>query len=357
MKKLNLAIIGQGRSGRDIHGRYFKTDANVYFNVVAVVDADARRRNRALEEYPGCKVYENYQELFDVEGIDLVVNSTYSHMHYGITKDLLLHGFNVLVEKPFARNYYECAELMRIAKERNLVLAVFQQTFLAPFYVASKALAESGKLGEIKQVSIRYNGFSRRWDWQTLQCKLGGSLYNTGPHPVGLALDLLGFDKNVRVAYSKLDKALVSGDAEDYVKIILEAPGKPVVDIEINSIDAYSDYNLKFQGTLGTYKCKASGEYQMKYIVEGENPEQPVQSEFIQDENGYPIYCREQLITHEESGKYEGTAFEVAVEGFYQMLHNTLTTGAPLVIKPEHAAAIINVMETVHGQNPMPVLY
>ena len=102
MQKLNVAIIGQGRSGRDIHGRFLKTDENIYFNVVAVVEADQQRRERALEEYPGCKVYEKYQDLYDVEGIDLVVNSTYSYMHYGVTKDLLLHGFNVLVEKPFA---------------------------------------------------------------------------------------------------------------------------------------------------------------------------------------------------------------------------------------------------------------
>lgn len=357
MQKLNVAIIGQGRSGRDIHGRFLKTDENIYFNVVAVVEADQQRRERALEEYPGCKVYEKYQDLYDVEGIDLVVNSTYSYMHYGVTKDLLLHGFNVLVEKPFARNYYECAELMRIAKEKNVVLAVFQQTFLAPFYVAAKELADSGKLGDLKQISIHYNGFGRRWDWQTMQSMLGGSLYNTGPHPVGLALGFLDFDKHTRVVYSKLDRALVSGDAEDYVKIILEAPGKPVIDLEISSIDAYSDYNLKFQGSLGTYKCKASGEYQMKYLIEGENPPQPLKKEFIKDENGYPIYCRENLITHEESGKYDGTAFEVAVAGFYKMMYETLTTGAPLKIKPEHAAAIINIMETVHGQNPMPVLY
>ena len=38
MKTLNVAIIGQGRSGRDIHGAFFKSDANTLFNVVAVVD-------------------------------------------------------------------------------------------------------------------------------------------------------------------------------------------------------------------------------------------------------------------------------------------------------------------------------
>ena len=104
MKKLNLAIIGQGRSGRNIHGLFYKKDENVYFNVKYVVDADAFRRERALKEYPGCEVFASHTDLYGLEGIDLVVNSTYSDFHYSITKDLLEHGFNVLVEKPFARS-------------------------------------------------------------------------------------------------------------------------------------------------------------------------------------------------------------------------------------------------------------
>ncbi len=102
MKKLNVAIIGQGRSGMDIHGAFFLRDNKKLFNVVAVVDKIEKRRNRAKEVY-GCDVYSDYTELFNRSDIDLVVNSTFSHMHYTITMDLLNHKFNVLVEKPFAR--------------------------------------------------------------------------------------------------------------------------------------------------------------------------------------------------------------------------------------------------------------
>ncbi|MBQ7026225.1 MAG: hypothetical protein IJN31_06435 [Peptococcaceae bacterium] len=57
MKKLKDAIIGQRRSGRDIHGTFFKTGANIYCDVVAIVELDEDRRNRALAEHPGCQVY------------------------------------------------------------------------------------------------------------------------------------------------------------------------------------------------------------------------------------------------------------------------------------------------------------
>ena len=129
-------------------------------------------------------------------------------------------------------------------------------------------MAKSGKLGDIKQINIRFNGFSRRWDWQTLQCELAGGVYNTGPHPIGIALGLLDYAKDTKVVYSKLDCALTSGDSDDYAKIILTAPDKPVVDVEISSIDAFSDYNIKIMGSKGTYKC-TTAEYKMKYIVDG----------------------------------------------------------------------------------------
>lgn len=356
MRKLNIAIIGQGRSGRDIHGAFYKSAGNDILTVKAVVEADELRRNRALEEYPGCTVVENYQQLFERKDIDLVINTSYSKMHYSITRDLLKHGFHVLVEKPFAANYYECADLIKTAEANNVILAVFQQTFFAPFYEFTKETAASGKLGDIKQISIRYNSFSRRWDWQTLQCELGGGIYNTGPHPIGIALGLLDFSDDIRVAYSRLGCALTSGDSDDYAKIILSAPGKPVADIEISNIDAFSDYNIKIQGTRGTYKCTTAA-YQMKYISDGENPERPVIRESLANEDGYPIYCGEKLITHEEDGSFHGSAFDIAPEKFYRILQHAILEGAPLVITPEHAAKIINVIETVHAQNPLPVKF
>ncbi|MBR5519528.1 MAG: Gfo/Idh/MocA family oxidoreductase [Clostridia bacterium] len=355
MKTCKLAIIGQGRSGRDIHGAFLRSDKNVHFEVAYVVDRAADRRARALEEYPGCRVLCDYTELFDLPKVDLVVNASYSDEHCPITLDLLNHGFNVLVEKPMARNFYEASMMIETAKKNNVTLAVFQQTFLTPFYLETKKLVESGKLGEIKQVSIAYNGFARRWDWQTLQEKMGGSVYNTGPHPIGLAVDLLGYD-NVTVAYSKLDTVLTSGDANDFAKIILTAPNKPLADVEIHSNDAYDSYRIKLYGSKGTYRCTTSN-YEMKYIVDGENEPKPLIYDTLRGEDGTPLYCSENLIMHEENGKFEGSAFDVAVESFYNMLFDTLTTGAELLIKPENVAKLIGVIETIHAQNPLPVKF
>ncbi len=356
MKKLNIALIGQGRSGRDIHGKHFKSENNSLFNVVAVVDRDERRRKRAMEEYPGCEVFESHTQLYGRDDIDLVLNSTISNEHFEVAKDLIEHGFNVVVEKPFARTRYECDTLIKMAKDKGVKLGVFQQTFFAPYYEGVLDIIRSGKLGEIKQVDITFSGFARRWDWQTVQCKLGGNIYNTGPHPIGIALGVLDFDENAKVVFSKLDHVLSSGDSDDYAKIILTAPGKPVVDVEINSNDAYSAPLVKILGSKGTYKSSTS-EYEMKYIVDGENPDRKIVLGSFENEEGLPAFCSENLITHEEKGEYTGDAFDVGTKRFYEMMYDAIVNDAGMSVKPEHAAMIINVIEQVHAENPLPVKF
>ena len=352
MKKLNLAIIGQGRSGRDIHGKHLLSEANKYYDVKYVVDADAGRRARAEQEFAGCKTFASYEELFEIKDIDLVVNASFSQMHYPITLDLINHGFNVLVEKPFAKTYLDCQKLIKTAKEKGVVLAVFQQSLYSPYYIFAKELIASGKLGDIKEINIQFNGFARRWDWQTLLKNCAGGLYNTGPHPVGYALGFLDFDKNARVAYSKLDRGLTSGDGDDFAKVILTAPGKPVIDVEISSLDAYSPFNFKIQGSRGTFKCTAE-KYEMTYIVDGENPEKPVIEEFLRDEEGKPIYCREDLKKHVEEGAFDGTAFDKGTADLYEQLYFKITEGKEMDVTPDMAADTIKVIAQVHAENPL----
>ena len=356
MKKLKLAIIGQGRSGKDIHGKFYISEANTLFDVRCVVDEDEHRRDVSAARYPGAEILSDYRDLFG-KNIDVVVNATYSCEHYAITRDLIEHGFNVLVEKPFARTRYECESLIRLAKERGVVLAVFQQTFYAPFYRDILKVISEKKVGDALQVSIRYNGLSRRWDWQTLQKKVAGNAYNTGPHPFGMALGVLEFDKGARVAFSSLaNTPFSSGDSDNYCKAIIAAPGRPVVDVEINNTDAYTPYTVKIQGTRGTFRCTTT-DYECKYVLPGENPPRPVVESFLANDKGDPVYCGEKLIVHEEKGKYDGTAFDVGTRLLYEDLYHAITEGREMYVTAEKAAAIIGVIETIHAENPLPVRF
>lgn len=358
MKKLRVAIIGQGRSGRDIHGNFFKSESNDFCQVVYVVEADATRREKAAGEY-GCPVAEHYTGLFaHKDEIDLVVNASYSQMHYSITKDLLEHGFNVLVEKPMGRTYWECMDLIETAKQAGVVFTAFQQTLFAPHFLKAKELMEQGTLGEINQINIKYSSFSRRWDWQTLQVCCGGGIYNSGPHPFGQGLALLGWDPATKIAYSNLKTVLTSGDSDDYAKIILAAPGKPTVDIEVNSTDAFaSDYVIKLYGSKGSALIWHN-RYKLKYVEDfSQFPPRPLIRGFLSNENGDPAYCSEKLTFVEQEDKIVGNAFEDATCNFYKMMYNSVLEGAPLQITPQQGAMVIAAIEACHAQNPLPVKF
>ena len=356
MEKMKIAIIGQGRSGRNIHGKFFKSESNDICEVKYIVEQDEFRREKAGREF-GCETLSDYRMLFDKKDIDVVLNASYSQTHYDITKDLLNHGFNVLVEKPFARTYYECMDLILTAKKNNVVVTAFHQSLYTPMFLKIKEIIASGKLGDITQINLRYSGYARRWDWQTLQKCCAGSIYNTGPHPIGQALDLLGWDDNAKVAFSSLKTVITSGDAEDYGKIILTALNKPVVDIEVIAADAYgSDHTFKIYGTNGTLMA-TNAEYKMKYIDPTVLPERPVIFESISNADGDPAYCSEKLEFIEENEKVTGSAFDSAVKTYYKMLYNTVMLGKDLDITPEKAAKVIGVIEACHAENPLPLKY
>ncbi len=352
MKKLNVAIIGQGRSGRDIHGKFFKSADNEHFNVVAVVDALVDRRERAKTEY-SCDVYADYRELFGRTDIDVVVNSTFSQMHSDVTIDLLNHGFNVICEKPFAKSYEDGARAVRAAKKSGKMLNVFQQSRFAPYYERIKEILATGVLGEIIQVSICFNGFARRWDWQTSRDFAGGNVRNTGPHPLDQAMEFLGWSEDVNV-FSKLQCVNTFGDAEDYAKIVLTVPGRPVVDVEISSCNAYSPYTYIIQCKNGTLRATMQ-HIEYKYFDPQKAPERHQILTPLYTSEGLPAYCSETLPWLEKEEDISGTSFNVAVKKYYDMIYAYLTEGIEMPIKPEQVLTQLKVIDKIHAQNPLPL--
>ena len=354
MKPLRVAVLGQGRSGLDIHCAYLATDPD-RFTIAAVVDALPERREKAVRLF-GCEVFADYKELFGRTDLDLVVNALPSHFHPDVTIDLLDHGFNVLCEKPMARTPEQADEMIAAAKRAGKMLAIFQQSRFASYFRKVQEVIASGVLGRIVQISVQFDGYARRWDWQTLQEYGAGSLYNTGPHPVDQALELLGCEGMPEI-FCKMDRANVFGDAEDYVKLILTAPGCPVVDVEISSCNAYPSHTYNVQGTRGGL---VGGMEQMKwkYFKLDEAPEQRLIRTPLMKADGSPAYCAENLIWHADSWQADAndTPFTTAVYRMYTTLVEHLEKGTPLVVTPEQVRRQIAVMRVCHERNPLSTL-
>lgn len=376
MNKVRVAIIGQGRSGRNIHGAHLINAAD-RFQIVAVADLLEDRRQRAVAEY-GCEAVADYHDLLKRRDLDLIVNSTPSHQHVPVTLEILQAGFNVLCEKPLAKTVKEVDELIAAAKKAKKIFAIFQQSRFAPYFQQVREVIRSGVLGRIVQISIAFNGFGRRWDWQTLQSWNGGNLLNTGPHPLDQALQLFGEGMPAITCF--MDRANTWGDAEDHVKLTLSGQGHPVIDLEISSSCAYPCFTYNLYGAQGGLKGNTT-RLEWRYFKPAEAPKHELTTNPICHADGTPAYCTETLPWHTGEWAWDPTAtksaggaynpaavgqapvkgagpkassdmFEYMAARFYDMLYKTLTAGAPLEITPEQVRRIIAVIEECHRQNP-----
>jgi predicted dehydrogenase len=350
LKTIRVAIIGQGRSGRDIHAAYLVQDRRRY-RIAAVAELLEDRRRRAVEEF-GCDAHADYRELLKRKDLDLVVNATPSNLHAPVTLEFLKAGFNVLSEKPFAATVADVDKMIAAARKSGKLLAIYQQSRNAPYFLQVQKVIRSGVLGRIVQISISFSGFSRRWDWQTLQDHCGGNLLNTGPHPLDQALELFG--KGMPRVTCFMDRANTFGDAEDYVKLVLSGERRPVVDIEISSCQAYPGPMYNVQGTRGGMKATAR-EVEWRYFKLHEAPRQKLARAPLADAEGKPTFCDDTLKWH--TGKWEvppaeENLFDAMSAVFYRRLHRALTAGAPLQITPEQVRRQIAVIEECHRQNP-----
>jgi len=213
--------------------------------------------------------------------------------------EYLERGFNVLCEKPLARKASDVDKLIKASEKSGKLIAIYQQSRFAPYFRKVKEIVDSGDLGRTVQISIAFNGFARRWDWQCIQDYNGGNLLNTGPHPLDQALRFLDYDGMPNVM-CRMDRANTFGDAEDYMKLILTAPDRPLIDIEISSCCAYKNFTYNVQGTNGG--LQASMEHiDWKYFKPAEAPVQKLISTPLAKEDGIPEYCREKLTWYENS--------------------------------------------------------
>jgi len=339
---IRVGIIGQGRSGHDIHAAYLKTDPK--YRIVAVADPLADRLDLAKQEF-GAKGHKDYHDLLKRTDLDLVVNTTPSHLHAASTLEILGAGFACLCEKPLAGSVPEVDRLIAAAKKSKKVLAVFQQNRFAAYFLKVQEVIESGVLGRVVMVKIAFNNFARRWDWQTLQEYGGGSLRNTGPHPVDQALVLFG--SGMPEVFCLMDRATTFGDADDHVKLILHGEGHPTIDLEISSCCAYPLYMYQVYGTQGGLTW-TGGQMKWRYY----NPKTAPPQRLIREPLPGRVYCREKLEWTEQEWTTppEGEG-DSATKRFYDGLHRTLTEGAPLAVTLDDIRRQIAVIEEAHRQN------
>jgi scyllo-inositol 2-dehydrogenase (NADP+) len=334
---VRVGIVGLGRSGWGIHVATLESMPE-HFRVVAVCDPDPDRRSEA-EKRLGCRSYAEFAALIEDDEIDLVVVASPSFQHAGHAVAAMRAGKDVLVEKPFATDLGEADTAIAVARETGRILTGSQDQRYAADFLKVREVIASGKLGRLLTIRFAWHWFRRRWDWQTLRELGGGSLNNDGSHAIDQALLLLP-DGDPEVFCRMERTPLSSGDAEDHVKVVLQVPGGPLVDLEFTNACAYPQDPWLVMGTRGGLSG-SHNQIRWRYVDDRLLPTRPVSREPTPDRS----YNREELPWIEESSDLSREGHRASNKRLYHDLYATLRHSAPLQITPESIRRQIAVLE------------
>lgn len=215
MNKIKTAVIGVGSLGQH-HARILSTHPKSV--LTAIVDSEEKRRNKISRSY-NVKGYVYHNNILDK--IDAAVIAVPTPLHYSIAKDLLNHGIDCLVEKPFTSTVDEAQELITNSMNKNLVLQVGHIERFNPAVIAALPYIDNPRFIEVNRLGP----------------------YDPRTSHIGVILDLMIHDLDIVLALVR-DKvtgleaygAKVLSDHEDIVKVRLKFARGCVADLSASRV-------------------------------------------------------------------------------------------------------------------------
>lgn len=176
----NIAVIGAGYWGKNLVRNFH--DLGVLWGVC---DSDHSRLESLKKDYPDIKTAGSVQALYKADGFDAVAISTPAELHYSQTKEALLMGKDVFVEKPLSLSAEEGIELTAIAREKKRILMVGHLLQYHPAIMKLKEMIDSGDLGKL------YYVYSNRLNLGKIRQE-ENILWSFAPHDISVILSLAG---------------------------------------------------------------------------------------------------------------------------------------------------------------------
>ncbi|MEG0035843.1 MAG: Gfo/Idh/MocA family oxidoreductase [Oscillospiraceae bacterium] len=146
----------------EVHRKAINFDTRAEL-VAGCFSSSSEKNSATAEAYclDNSRCYSDYKEMAAKEAaradcIDFVTICTPNYLHYDVAKEFLSNGINVVCEKPLCFEIEQAEELVRIAKEKNLLFGV---TYTYTGYTMTKVMKEmiaAGKIGKIASVNAEY---------------------------------------------------------------------------------------------------------------------------------------------------------------------------------------------------------
>lgn len=131
---MKAAIIGCG----SIASRWVRSLlADQRIDIAVLVDPDQQATRALASRYELSPAFATtLDEALALAPVDVVVNLTPPNHHYTVSRAALAQGLHVLAEKPLALNLPDALDLVHLARERGLLLAVMQNRGADPGFLA-----------------------------------------------------------------------------------------------------------------------------------------------------------------------------------------------------------------------------
>ncbi len=248
-KPIISGLMSYGMSGRIFHAPFLSTNPGFTFR--AVVE---RHEKKAAARYPDVISYNSIDELLADDEIELVIVNTPNNTHFDFTIKALNAGKHVLLEKPAAATSAEVKIMFDLAREKNLHLMLYQNRRYDSGYLLVKDIIESGKLGELIEVHMRFDRYKTTLSPKSFKEKkenaANGLTYDLGPHLIDNIIALFGKP----LSFKKTTGIFREGsEVDDYFHYHLIYPNQLNVYLTSCLLIAEGLPGFVVHGTLGSF--------------------------------------------------------------------------------------------------------
>jgi scyllo-inositol 2-dehydrogenase (NADP+) len=332
---IRVALLGYGLAGAVFHAPLIASVEGL--ELAAIVTHDEERRARARRDHPNAALLGSPEEVCERVGdLDLVVVAAANRAHVPLARSSIEAGLAVVVDKPLAASAGEGRSLVRDARERGVMLTVFQNRRWDGDFLTVRGLLEEGALGEIARFESRFERWrpelSGGWRESGDPQDAGGLLNDLGSHLVDQALFLFGPAAKV---YSELDtrRAGAQTDDDSFVALLHESGVRS--HLWMSAVAAQLGPRFRVLGGRAAY-VKFGIDIQEELLHAGRRPDDPLWGREPEDRWGSLGVGDELRRIPTVPGAYQR---------FYESVMLALREDAPPPVDPDGVVAGLEVLD------------